>query len=212
LRLKELEKKIPDMLLQASMFPKGSRLEDIFRYTAKSDYGALSKEMQRVLKDLEAKSFRQSLENFAKRNKSVLLERVVSLLLFAYESGADLREIFKETAEDIIKTRAIIEERGAVLAMQRYTVMATIIIVPLILGMIVGMLKTFSFSGLGELGFSNNQNLLNVALKGNYLYITSFSIIASAFLSLQENNWKKIIVYASLFMPLSLMIYVSLSA
>ncbi len=208
LKIRKIERKIPDILLKAAMYPGRDGLERVISAVAREkNYGRVSLEMKKTLEDINKKDFKQAMRNFLERNKSSLVERFTNLMVFAYESGADMRRAFREAAEDIIKTRMIIEERNATMALQKYTVMAAMLIVPTILGLIVRLVNSFSLEGVLFGGFQSNAGLLSAVLIGNYLYIINFSVVSSFYLGFHDGEWKKGFLYLSFLLPISLMIY-----
>ena len=95
---------------------------------------------------------------------------------------------------------------------EKYTLLlASGIIVPLVLGLIVGLVQGMDFSGIEEFGIGTNvsqrKELLGTALIAIQAYIAEYSIIASVFVSNQEGNIKKAIIYALILLPLSLIVF-----
>ncbi len=212
-RKRELENIIPDMLLQASVFPKGTPIMKIISYLAGTKQGSLSSEFKKCQNEIErGASVEEALRNISKRNKSKIIGRAVRLLVQGYNSGADLCDILKETAEDMMETNNILRQRMSTLIVEKYTLLfAGGIIVPLVLGLLVGMVNGLNFSSMAELSIgmdsAQRTGIINAALLGNILYIAEYSIIASLFIANQENNMKKALIYATFLMPASLAVY-----
>jgi len=210
---REKEKLIPDVLLQASVFPQGTSMIKIIDYLGKANYGLLSKEFEMALNEIEkGSSIEEALNNLSKRNNSSIISRAMNLLIQGHESGADMGKVFKETAEDILETQSILRERNSNTIIQKFTLLlAGGIIVPLVLGLLVKLVSGMNFSGIEEIGFgaslADRSLLLSTALLANQLYIAEFAILASIFVALQEGNPKKSILYALLLLPLSLIVY-----
>ncbi len=204
---------VPDALLQAAMFPEKTDVVKIISYLEKAGYGLLGKEFGQARAEIEkGKSVKEALEEMKKRNKSKVIDRMANLLIQGYESGADMQSVFRETADDLLETNAIIRERAATMAIEKYTLLfAGGIIVPVVLGLIVGMAQKFSFVGFGEMEIgmpvAERKALLEAALLGNVVYIAEYALIASCFLAFQEGNRKKAVVYAILLLPAGLLAY-----
>ncbi len=211
---RKMEALMPDFLVQASLFPKGSSLVEIISYFSKSNYKYLSKEFRKCIKEIgKGASPELSLQNFKKRNRSKIIGRAVDLLVEGIKSGADSAAVFKETAEDLLETSFLARERTASLVVEKYTLLfAGGIIVPLILGIVAGMLQQLDFSALSEIGIGLSQaqrkSLLEAALFANTLYLAEYALIASFFVAFQESDLKKTAIYALILIPLSLAVFV----
>lgn len=212
-RKRAIEGFVPDLLLQASVFPAGTSMISIIKYLGSANYGELSSEFARAHSEIEKGApVEAALLNIKKRNRSAILDRAINLLVQGYNSGADMGRIFKEAAEDLLETNSIIRERVASMVVEKYTLLfAGGIIVPLVLGLIVGLVSGLEFGNLGELGIgmptAERKEMLGAALFANQVYIGEYAILASLFIANQESNIKKAVVYAAVLLPLSLLVY-----
>lgn len=200
---------VPDLLLQASIFPKGTEITRMIKYVGDGNYGLLGDEFKTAYNEIQkGSSVEDALSGIKNRCKSRVIERAINLLIHGYKSGADMSQIFKETAEDILETNEILRERGAALIIEKYTlIFAGGIIVPVILGLLSGMVSGMNFSiieGL-ELGMSavERKEIFNAAILGTQIYIIEYAIIASLFIANQEGNMKNAVIYAVFLVPLS---------
>lgn len=212
-RKRKIEALIPDLLLQASMLPFKESFFETINYLSKCGYGFLSIEFEKARKEIEGSaSVEEALKNIAKRCMSKVVSRAMRLLIQGYNSGADMSSVFKETAEDLLKTNALMQERNAALIVEKYTLLfAGGLIVPMVLGLIVGMVSGFDFSVAGELSFGLNaearKEIFQTALFANQVYLAIYALMASLFVANQEGNLKKAFLYALVLLPLSIAVY-----
>ncbi|MFH1751498.1 MAG: type II secretion system F family protein [archaeon] len=210
---REMESSIPDLLFQAALLPENTEIRKTLKYFSESNYGKLSLEFEKALNEVNrGASVSEALNNLKQRNNSRTINRAVNLLLQASETGSNLSYLFKETAEDLLEERIVLKERIATTIIEKYTLLlAGGIIVPAILGLLVGMISKMNFTNLSllEIGLTltEKNELLNAALLSNQLYIIEYALLASVFLSIQENNLKKAVIYASVLLPLSFVVY-----
>jgi pilus assembly protein TadC len=211
--LREKEKLMPDVLLHASSFPKGISTVEIIKHLSNTKFKLISNEFKRVEREIrKGASVSEALSNFKKRNKSRIISRAINLLIQGHESGAEMSEVFRETAQNILETQGIIRERNSALTIEKYTLLfAGGIIVPLILGLLTALIQGFDFNALKELSIGlskqNRKELLSSAMLGNQVYIIEYAIIASIFVANMENNSRKALIYSLILLPPSIISY-----
>ncbi|MBS3057966.1 MAG: type II secretion system F family protein [Candidatus Diapherotrites archaeon] len=217
-RKREIEEQVPDALLQAASMPYSSGFANIAEYLARQRLGALSKEFEKASLEIEkGATVREALENIAKRCNSRIVERMCTLLSQGFEAGISMSLVFRETAEDLIETRTILRERSAVLAVQKLTLLfAGALLVPLVLGLLAGMVNDFDFQSFGELGVGLGEKerlgLMQAAQFSNQVYIIEYAIIASLFAAFIDSDLKKSIIYVLALLPASSIAYFIASA
>ena len=210
-KTREIEESLPAALFQIASFPKRTSMEKIIRAIAKADYGELSRAFSKTERLVNAgMSVPDAFEELKKRNKSVLLNRAVSLLLEAYKSGADMDAAFKEVAEDIFDLQSARKEAASTLALQKYTLLAGgCLLVPIILALVLNIVGGLGFDyGIG-MGASpaERQAVYETSIWAGQAYLVIFCCIASVFAALQEGQAKKAVLYFALFAPVSLLLF-----
>jgi len=197
-----MEKRLADLLLQASISSKED-FNKMLRSFVDADLGILSKDFEVVLEKInKGSSVEEALNGLKKKYDSKFLNIVIDLLLQQYYTGAEMRDVFRNTADDILETQAILRERKSALIIEKYTLLfAGSAIVPFVLALITNFVKSIGSS------FLFNENLLGVAIFSTQIYIIEYAILASIFVAFIEGNPKRFVLYCLALIPLSLIIY-----
>ncbi len=209
-RQKEIDNQIQEVLLQASLFPKGTEITRIIEYISKQNYKYLSLEFNIVLKQIKkGLSANKALEEITKRNKSILLKRIVNLLIIGYKSGKDMQFVFNKISQYIVKTHELERERYSSLSIQKYTlIISSSVLVPLILGWVQNIVQNFDLSAFTSLDIAiGSVNLSNYAFFATWIYLIELSLISSYFIALIDGNKKKTFFYILFILPISLLIF-----
>jgi hypothetical protein len=209
-RQKYIDGILQDILLQASLFPKGTEITKIIQYISEQDYKYISLEFRIALKQIKkGYSVTKSLQEICTRNKSKLLERVINLLIVGYKSGKDMHFVFNKISQYILHIQELERERYSSLAIQKYTLLVSAaILVPLILGWIQNIIAGFDFSSFQNIGVIKiDSNLQIYAKYATWIYLFELSAISSYFVALIDGNKKKSIIYFLIILPVSLLIF-----
>jgi hypothetical protein len=217
-RKKEKEELLSDVLLEASVFCDESSAVQAIKKLSEQDFVLLEDDFKRAYFEIKnGSSVEEALQRMKKLNKSKAISRVIDLFLQGYKSGARMSETFKETAEDLLETKAIIKERQAVMLVTKYTlILASALIVPAILGLIIGLVSGMNFNDMSELGLGlsveERKALLESAVTGTTVYVFEYAGLSAFFLALQEGNKKNFWVYSLLLVPLAGIIFFTAKA
>ncbi|MCX6777601.1 MAG: type II secretion system F family protein [Candidatus Micrarchaeota archaeon] len=209
-RRDQLDRFLPDALFLASSFQKGVSMEHIVSAIADSGYGALSEEFAMARSQIAAgEDPARAIEEIGRRNDSILLSRATGLMAQGYRTGANVHLAMRETADDTFNVFSIIRERTSQLALQKYTLIAGgTIFVPLIIGSVASMSGQMDLGGLSELlGVAQDPALLPTAIFCSQAYLVIYSLMASVFISMQEQNPGRAAVYFLFMAPTALLIF-----
>lgn len=209
-RQKYIESILQDILLQASLFPKGTEITKILQYISEQKYKYISLEFKIALKQIKkGYNVQKSLQEICTRNKSKLLARVIDLLIIGYKSGKDMHFVFNKISQYILHIQELERERYSLLAIQKYTLLiSAAILVPLILSWIQNIIAGFNPASFQTIGVvSINPELQTYGRYATYIYLAELSAISSYFVALIDGNKKKFVLYLLFILPVSLLIF-----
>ncbi|MDD5503023.1 MAG: type II secretion system F family protein, partial [Candidatus Thermoplasmatota archaeon] len=112
-RISQMDSKFPDFLRDLSESKRaGMTLTNALLTTAKGRYGALTEEIRKMASQITwGVSFVEALKLFGERVRTPLIERSVSLIIEASNSGGNVVEILKAAADDAREIKQIQAER-----------------------------------------------------------------------------------------------------
>ncbi len=200
---------LPELLLEMSVFVDQMSLIKIIEEVSKMDFSILSEDFKLINLQLKnSQDINTAINKIKKMNNSKIISRFFDVLLQGYYSGSKLSKLLSELAEEMLSNRAIIREIGATMLVTKYTLLlASVLIVPTILGLIITLVNgfNFSFSGDFEIGLSKIQRdeLFNLSVIAVQIYIIEYALISSFFLAMQDNNKKNFFIYALILSPLA---------
>ncbi|MDO8339033.1 MAG: type II secretion system F family protein [Candidatus Burarchaeum sp.] len=206
-RNRELEKYLPDALLHAAALERGTSTERMLDSLATAGYGLLSQEFAQVSNSVKAgASVPSALNAMANRSQSLLLKRAAWLMAAGYSVGSEAYASLREAADDILSVFLLLRERSALASMQKYTLLAGAILVPLILGTLLGAilkLDIVSFT-FDEVGALNAQGIRDAAAGAAPAYILIYTFLSSLLIAQLEGSWRRFVPYVVVLAPLSL--------
>lgn len=138
----ELERALPDTLRQmASTLRAGVGIDAAMDDIAKSGYGVLSQEFDRVVKEIRrGRTLEGALLALARRSNSPLYKRAFNLIVEGIERGAALANVLDSVSTDIREVHAIQRERRATTTQQvLFLFVVALFAVPFIIGLTVAV-------------------------------------------------------------------------
>ncbi|MEM4389290.1 MAG: type II secretion system F family protein [Candidatus Micrarchaeia archaeon] len=211
-RTKELERFLPDALFQASSFPRGVSVERILESIAGSGFGPLSEEFRMALNQVRSgMPLERAVLEIGERNDSLLLSRATHLLAAGWSAGAAFEHAVRETAEDIMGFAALVRERAALLAMQKYTMLiGGSVLVPFILALVANMVAELNLSAgalFSALPATERLTLFSATLDAVQAYLIIYAFLSGLLVAFQEGSPRKALVYFLILAPLSLGVF-----
>ncbi|MDP6671261.1 MAG: type II secretion system F family protein [archaeon] len=153
-RVNAIEETLPDALKQmADTLKAGGTYEYALREIASSQYGALTNEMELVLRRLEeGENLENSLKRFSDNIDSRLIKRSMAVVIDSLKAGAGLADVLDEIAEDIRAMHRLGKQRKTDTTLQvLFMIAAGAFVAPVIFGLVSSIIQLFiqATSGLG---------------------------------------------------------------
>lgn len=207
---KKITSGLSDLLIQASLFPKGTDIIEIIKYFGSNSISneIISKEFRICYSQIKnGTPVIDALNNISKRNKNEKLEKIINYLKISYESGIDVSELFVKLSKNLLNTEIVEKEKQVGLAIQKYTlIISAAVIVPLVLKWVLNIVSGFSFTKLLDI-FSFDLTLFKTAKIAIYVYIGELSLITSIFVGIIDGSWKKFIIYLIFIVPIAYIVF-----
>ena len=186
-KIEKIEEYFPDAFLSASGLPKGSKIDRVFS-TIDRGYGELSSEAKISLRQLHSNVKPEKvIHDFWERNPSPMIKRACKLL--EQSLNMNMLWILHNMAEDMLKSFEIKRERENLLGMQKYTLLAGGVLLPLIL-------KTSLTLVEGMSGFlESDKGMLDMLYSAIPGYLVVYAILASYYLSDLEGKPSQSLIY-----------------
>jgi len=201
---------ISDLLVQASLFPKGTDIIEIIKYFGNNTISnaLVSYEFKICYSQIKnGTPVNDALDNIVKRNKNDKLSKIINYLKISYDSGIDVSELFLKLSQNLLNTEIVEKEKQVGLTIQKYTlIISSAVIVPLVLKWVLDIVSGFSVNSVVDV-FSFDAGLLETAKLAIYVYIGELSLITSLFVGIIDGSWKKFIVYLVVIAPLAYLVF-----
>ena len=211
--MKRAEMLLPDALYTAAATHKLLSAEKMLALLAKGGFGRISDAFAIALaRQMAGDSFQSSMAAAARHCPTPLTARAFSLIVVAYETGADMYFALRECAQDAVSFFALLRERAALLSIQRYTVLASsALLVPIILGTVIFLAPTLS--GAAEMGSAAPDAALLPSLAlASQIYLVINAALSALLLALTEANPARAALYFAACAPLALVFFLIASS
>lgn len=212
-KVTELEQELPSTLLQIASYPLQTPFEKIIEDLSEGNR-QVNKEFHKILSAVNAgDSVGVALENSRRKTKSKLFGRSLELLASAYETGADLSTSFKEIAEYSLELSSIEKDRKSTLAIQKYTLIAAVFLVPALVSIVFALVAKLDSSSLllSQFGFGENKDLKSAVFLASQGYLVIFCLLVSYFACVIDGDKKKLGLYAITFLPICSLVFLFFS-
>ncbi len=209
-RIDRVEEALPDVLKHISAVLKaGGTVESALEEVSESDYGPLSADVGRGLKQLrEGKGIDDALTEMAKNSGSKLFTRIAQITVDSRKAGAGLSEVLESIAEDTKELVRIKRERVSKATMHvAFLYITSLLLVPFIFGFTLAIVKFIAagmsqaVQGGAQIDFANFDILLIFFL----IVQVAISNIAIGIISEGKINNK--LIYIPFMMLVTLLVY-----
>ncbi|MFA5930217.1 MAG: type II secretion system F family protein [Candidatus Micrarchaeia archaeon] len=208
--MRRAELLLPDALYTAASTHRLLSAEKMLALLSKGGFGRVSSAFALALARQKAgDSFQSSMASAARYCPTPLAARAFSLIVVAYETGADMHSALRECAEDVSSFFALLRERAALLSIQRYTVLASsALLVPIILGTVVYLAPTLSGASAAGAGSAQpDAALLSTLALASQVYLVMNAALSAILLALSESNPARAALYFAICAPMSLIFF-----
>lgn len=189
-RILDMESRFPEWLIDvAEAKEAGMTLAQSVYSTAKSNYGALTKEVRRMATEISwGRSFTRVLSDFAIRSRSKFIASTIYTIIAANKAGGEITTTIRSAAESAEKRQDIRKEQSA--GMKQYVYMSYfsfMIFIAVVYIVYTSFLKQLGGLAMGGgLSFSASQASTSLseaeqaAKMGHYRFVIKMLMIESA--------------------------------
>jgi Flp pilus assembly protein TadB len=193
-KLGKLESNLPNALLLISSLPRGTTFQKVVERLANSDLEGVREEFRKTLNQLRANiSPESAIRDMVERNRSPLLAKVMETMDHVYRAGGNVNERITEMADDLLLFQESRREQNSMMAMQKYSVILGMLIMPLVLAMAMGIAGKMG----GIIDVEINIGQLAEGLILAYLAINA-GIISDFCASLESDRSRELVYFSAL--------------
>lgn len=181
-KVKSIEKHLlPALRTMQVQVSSGIPLYDIICSISNEDYGGVSEQFRRAVKQINAGMHQiNALENMAAENPSIYFQRVIWQIITAVKSGSDLSAVLNEIVKSLAEEQVVqVQEYGSKLNPLTMFYMLIVVVVP-------ALALTF-FVVLGSF-ISINESTLKALFWGMYVVVFFFQLFFLSIISSKRPN------------------------
>jgi len=200
--LEEVEQELPNVLLAIAALPRGAKVEKILESAARTGRGLLREEFGKALRQVESGlSLSKVVEGLKESIPTEGFRRVADVLLYSLQSGHSVSERMAELAEDLFLFLEMKRKRAELMGMQKYTLMAGLLLMALVLAMAVSLVE--------DMAQLSHKAYNLESLKERYLpaYLIINAALVADFAAYVDGRRSRAYLYFALLSPLALGIF-----
>lgn len=204
-----LEQQAADSLLILSSIPSSVSFLDHLSWLSRVSPTPIRGAWLKVVQSIRGgKNPVNVMEKIGVGRHSPILDGVRALLIRTYESGHAFGQPARTLAQEIIFHHSSIQERRAVLLIEKYTILlAGGLLVPFLLGILTGVVSALPWSGINDFSSPNSEGLFQTALLGMRGYLMIYSLLAGVFVGMQDGKPSQGAAYSVILLPCSQVVY-----
>ena len=212
--LKKKEEQAIDLLFHLSLEVKNKSLLRALNELKNKGFNFIEEDFITALnKARKGMSLTHALNNLKnKYHESIIIRKTIDFIILGLNSGVNLSNLFKQAANNMLKSKQLLMERNSSLVIQKYSlILISMFLLPLILSMTLKITSKLDLSLLKLIDVSVNllekKEVMNTIKSSITIYLIEFSFISSYFLSLIEQNKHKTLFYGILFSLSSIIVF-----
>ena len=185
-RLLDMEARFPEWLIDvAEAKEAGMTLAQAVYSTRKSNYGALTKEVQRMATEISwGRSFERVLTDFAIRSRSKFIASTIYTIIAAHRAGGEITKTIRSAAEAAEKRQDIRNEQATGMKqyvyMSYFSFMIFVAVVYIVYTSFLTRLASINLAGLSGNVASMISNTNKQGQMGHYRFVIKMIMIESA--------------------------------
>jgi len=185
-RLLDMEARFPEWLIDvAEAKEAGMTLAQSVYSTRNSNYGALTKEVQRMATEISwGRSFERVLSDFAVRSKSKFIASTIYTIIAAHRAGGEITKTIRSAAEAAEKRQMIRKEQATGMKqyvyMSYFSFMIFVAVIYIVYTNFLGSLGGINLAGLSGNAASTVENASRDADMAHYRFVIKILMIESA--------------------------------